>query len=192
MRKKVPPIRPYLLRAVDIMQAIYNGDGTPWALDWDGETLVFGRAAVVADELKAWGNCPDHATLEALSRIVWNSAVERRVPTTWLLKRFRPESALIALLFTMAEVPLSRLLTQDLSDNDFLRLTSRAAQLTESPLPLRMAAPPVRMGIRRSTGGCRKRDAVVVCDSIPTPEEIRTMGHAGARILSPGIPPEWR
>ena len=48
---RLVPIRPLLQRAINAMEAIYGLTTAPWSADWDGETLVFGRAAELPEEL---------------------------------------------------------------------------------------------------------------------------------------------
>ena len=190
MRKKLSPIRRSLFRSIDLMQAIMKLDDSPWKLDWDGETLVFGRANVIADELRAWDTAMDRPTLDVLARMVWNSAVQNADPTTWFLKRFRPETALIALMFTVSEIPLTRLLTAELTENDFHRINCRIVQLTQSALDIRSMSSSTT--IRNASSRRRKRKAVVVCDWVPSPDEIGDLQKVGVRVLAPNSPPEWR
>ena len=51
MTEMLLPNRPLLHRAINAMEAFYKLNYEPWNLDWDGETLVFGRAELLPEEL---------------------------------------------------------------------------------------------------------------------------------------------
>ena len=185
------PIRPALHRAINAIEAFYKLSTWPWSADWDGETLVFGRAEFLPEEFaELWGS-EERETLEALARLVWESAVIRKETTVWFIRNFSPEASLIFLLCAVSGVVLGKILERDLSESQFHRLTSVMAQLTNSPLFISETPEDdsfaERLGLARWGQGAE----VGICDWALTPDELLAAQESGLRVIGPGeTPPE--
>lgn len=179
------PIRPLLYRAINAMEAFYQLSSSPWSLDWDGETLVFGRAALLPEELVQLGGSSEHGSLEVLARQVWRSSAKQKQPTVWFLRNYSLEASLIFLLCTVANVPLANLIKADLSESQFRRITSVIADLTDSPLFVceipEGALFGERLGIARWVHGAE----LGICDWILSPEELAAAQKSRLDILAP-------
>ena len=64
MNIEVHAIGPLLRRTINSIESLYGLSSSRWSADWDGESLVFGRAEVLKDELLELWNCPDRPSLE--------------------------------------------------------------------------------------------------------------------------------
>ena len=189
MNIEVHAIGPLLRRAIDAIESLYGPSDSGWSADWDGESLVFGRAERLKEELLALGNSPERPSLETLARLVWESAANRRHSTVWLIRNYSFDVSLILLLCVASGVPTEKVLTADLSELQFLRLTSAVARLVDSPLGISVSPEDEHFGERLELARWAQDAEVAICDWILSPAELRAAQRSELRILALGDAP---
>ena len=189
MSEMLLPIRPILRRALRAVEAFRRPNSPPWSLDWDGETLVFGRAALLPEELIKLWDAPELKSLETLARLVWESAACRNEPTVWLLRKYSPEASLIFLLCVVTNIPLDRLLDGDLSEDQSHRVTSVLASLADSDLSISETPEDDSFGERLNFARWRQGADIGVCDWILSPDEIQTAQQSRLQVFAPSEAP---
>jgi hypothetical protein len=189
MNVEVHAIGPLLLRTINSIESLYGLSSSRWSADWDGKSLVFGRAEVLKEELLELWNSPDRPSLELLARLVWESAAIRRHDTVWLIRKYSPEASLILLLCVASGVPTETVLKADLSESQFLRLTSAVARLTDSPLGISVSPEDEHFGERLELARWAPGAEVGICDWILSPAEVRVAQRSELRIIALGDSP---
>jgi hypothetical protein len=184
------PIRPLLHRAINAIEAFYKLSSWPWSADWDGETLVFGRAEFLPEELMELYGSDARATLEALARQVWEAAVTGNETTVWFIRNFSPEASILFLLCAVSDVPLGKILDRELSEAQFHRLTSVMARLTNSPLFVSETPEDDSFGERLGLARWGQGAEVGICDWVLSEEELNAALKSGLRVLAPSELPE--
>ena len=184
------PIRPLLHRAINALEALYELSAWPWSADWDGETLVFGRAEFLPEELMELYGSDARATLEALARQVWEAAVTSNETTVWFIRNFSPEASILFLLCAVSNVPLGKILDRELSEAQFLRLTSAMARLTNSPLFVSETPEDDSFGERLGIARWGQGAEMGICDWVLSEEELNAALKSGLRVLAPSELPE--
>lgn len=183
---RLVPIRPLLHRAINAMEAIYGLTTAPWSADWDGETMVFGRAAQLPEELLKLWDSPDWDTLKTLAKLVWQSATIQNQTTVWFIRNYSPEASVLFLLCAVSEVPLSRLVATDLSEAQFQRLTSVMARLTNSTLSVSETPEGVDFEDRLSIAHWGQGVEVGICDWVLSDEELQAAKASGVDVFAVG------
>lgn len=184
------PIRPLLHRAINAIEAFYKLSSWPWSADWDGETLVFGRAEFLPEELMELYGSDARATLEALARQVWEAAVTGNETTVWFIRNFSPEASILFLLCAVSDVPLGKIVDRELSEAQFHRLTSVMARLTNSPLFVSETPEDDSFGERLGLARWGQGAEVGICDWVLSEEELNAALKSGLRVLAPSELPE--
>lgn len=114
-------VRPLLRRAIDVMEAFYDFERI--------EGIRHNEMRLFHQELHSLVSLSDRSTRETLARLTWDFCVSRDTPTVWFVKTFRPETTIILLIGTMANVSLEKILAADLSDAEFHRLNGCVSRL---------------------------------------------------------------
>lgn len=184
------PIRPLLHRAITALEAIYEPTAEPWSAEWEGETIVFGRAAELPEELFMLRNSPDWETQQALARQVWKAAVTGNETTVWFIRNFSPEASILFLLCAVSDVPFGKILERTLSEAQFLRLTSAIARITNRPLFVSESPEDDSFGERLGIARWGQGAEVAICDWVLSEQELNAAVKSGLRVLAPGEPPQ--
>lgn len=183
---RLVPIRPLLRQAINHMEAIYDLIAEPWSADWDGETMVFGRVAQLADELQKLWDSPDWDTLKTLAILVWQSAAIQKQRTVWFVRNYSPEASAIFLACVVSGVPLSVMLEANLSEAHFQRLTSVIARLTNAKLYVSETPEGVDFEDRLSIAHWGQGVEVGICDWVLSDEELQAAKASGVDVFAVG------
>lgn len=182
---RLVPIRPLLQRAISAMEAIYGLTTAPWSADWDGETMVFGRAAQLPEELLKLWDSPDWDTLKTLANLVWQSATQDQT-TVWFIRNYSPEASVIFLLCAVSEVPLCELVAANLSESAFNRITSVIARLTNCTLYISETPEGVNFEDRLAIAHWGQGVEVGICDWVLSDEELQAAKSSGVHVIAVG------
>ena len=156
----------------------------------DGESLVFGHAEDLKDELLELWNSPDSPSRELLAKLVWESAAVR--PAFYGLAHSEVFPRCLAHTPPLRGVwrfPTETILKADLSESQFLRLTSAVARLTDSPLGISMSPEDEHLGERLELARWAPGAEVGICDWILSPAEVRVAQRSELRIIALGDSP---
>lgn len=189
MSELLLPIRPILHRAIRALETMRGLDDSAWSLDGDGEFPVTGRETLLPEELLRLWDSPERTSLEALARVVWESAVCREEPTVWLLRNYSPEASMTFLLCVVTNIPLGRLLEGDLPEDQSHRVTSALASLTNGSLSISETPEDGSFGERLNFARWRQGAEIGVCDWILSPEELQTAQESRLQVFAPGMSP---
>lgn len=186
MSELLLPIRPILRRAIRALEALRRMDESPRSLDDDREFPVIGRAALLPEELLQLWDSPERASLEALARLVWESAACREEPTVWLLRNYSPEASLTLLLCAVTNISLGRLLEGDLSEEQSHRVTSVLESLANSSLSISETPEDGSFGERLNFARWRQGAEIGVCDWVLSDDELQTAQQSRLEVFAPG------
>ncbi len=189
MSELLLPIRPLLRRAIRALEALRRLDDSPMSLDGDGEFPVIGRAALLPEELLQLWDSPERTSLEALARLVWESAACREEPTVWLLRSYSPEASLTLLLCVVSNVPLGRLLEGDLSEDQSFRVTSVLESLDKSSISISETPEDGSFGERLNLARWLHGAEIGVCDWVLSPDELQTAQQSRLQVFAPSAAP---
>lgn len=151
--------RDLLLRAIDLMQSLLS----------PGESPRFSSNAFPEYGLSEFTydletcETEEEALLRNAARAVFETTIQRKMPTLWLLKRWHPVFAVYAALCEKIQKPLS-CAALFLDETDFPKITKYGAKLIRSPVHIVGIGEDTSLSAALEKLPNRKQPWTVLCD----------------------------
>jgi hypothetical protein len=125
------------------------------------------------------------AEFEVLARLVWETAVEARVPTLWCLRRIPPAIALLFVICRRADMPFDSLLLCYLTEPELLRALDIVPILADAPLQLCATSNPASFEAALDAARLQHGTVNAICDWPLSPAEVGAARRSRMRVIAP-------
>lgn len=120
--------------AINAMESLYNcgnlehNSPAPFTPCSKVYTNKLGAALLVV------GRYRNKKVLHAQIQVISNLAICRQMPTVWFLRSHSPEKTIFTMMCILADVPVKRITSGEMTDKDFANLTCVAGNLSAAPI----------------------------------------------------------